>query len=75
MPEGSEPAAGSPVPANNPPQNQGPGIELLSPEQIFAETDTQTPVQPGTWTQKAGMCLAAGVGSLGALVTLIIVVR
>ena len=75
MPEGSEPAAGGPVPPSTPPQDQSAGIEVISPDQIFAETDTQTPVQPGTWTQRAGMRLAAGVGSLGALVTLIIVVR
>ncbi len=75
MPEGSEPAAGGSVPPNTPPQDQSPGIELVSPEQIFAETDTQTPVQPGTWTQRAGMRLAAGVGSLGAVVTLAILTR
>jgi hypothetical protein len=75
MPEGSEPTGAGAAPPKSPPQEQSSGIELVSPEQIFAETDTQTPVHPGTWTQRAGMRLAAGVGSLGALVTLIIVVR
>ena len=73
MPEG--PAVRTPaVPSNSPP-DQETGVEIVSPEQIFAETDTQTPVQPGTWTQRAGLRLAAGVGALGTLVTLAILAR
>jgi len=76
MPEGSDPVAGG---SSTPPSNisQDQAVAVVTPDDIFAETGTEgkSPVKLGTWTQRAGMRLAAGVGALGALVTVAIVAR
>ena len=66
MPEGSKPV--------NTSENRAP-VETVGPDQVFAETDIQQPVTPATWTQRAGMRLAAGVGGLATIVTLAILAR
>jgi hypothetical protein len=50
-------------------------VERVTAEQILDATGAKGPVTQGTWTQQAGLRLAAGVGALGTVVTLAIVAR
>jgi drug/metabolite transporter (DMT)-like permease len=49
--------------------------ETVSPSEILQSTGADKPVTGGTWLQRTGVVLAAGVGALGAIVTLGLILK
>jgi hypothetical protein len=49
--------------------------EKVSPSEILQSAGADKPITGGTWLQRTGVVLAAGVGALGAIVTLALIVK
>src|SRR5271165_2847276 len=49
--------------------------EKVSPAEILHSAGADKPVTGGTWLQRTGVVLAAGVGALGATVTLVLIMK
>lgn len=49
--------------------------ELITPHDIFREAHAEQPVKEGTYLQRTGLRLAAGVGTLGSVVILALVIK
>ena len=63
-------------PATDPAQKPNENVEVVQPDQILRQAGMEgTPLKFGTFTQRAGLRLAAGVGGLAVVVTLLIVYK
>jgi hypothetical protein len=51
------------------------GLERISPNEILREAGAERPVSEGTFLERTGLRLAAGVGLLATVVTLAVVVK
>jgi len=52
-----------------------PDLQTISSDEVLRAAGAEHPVTEGTFLQKTGLLLAAGVGSLACVVTLALVIR